>query len=218
MTSRKTGVGKREMSGEPEVRGNPRRYGSIDGLLDQIATEFENRDDGPPMRGGALIRQMRRRARLSQRQLGDRIGVTQARISEIEIGTGKQGPSWDLMERIASACDCKIGILPERTAEEPSGWSRLDQVLLHTKSFFGEAAALDEEAAGAMVADLGPALGLQDVHVGKWGGFHFLTTTLPVASGANAASRVILEPVAVTGKPSDWFAWRAAHGLSMENE
>lgn len=56
------------------------------------------------IRAGALVRAMRKDAHLSQSALADKIGVAQARISEIEAGVGTQGPTWDLMERISAAC------------------------------------------------------------------------------------------------------------------
>jgi len=56
------------------------------------------------LRAGDLVRTMRKEARLSQTQLADNLGVKQSRISEIEAGVGTQGPTLDLMERIAKAC------------------------------------------------------------------------------------------------------------------
>jgi transcriptional regulator with XRE-family HTH domain len=57
------------------------------------------------LRAGDVVRRMRKMARLSQSQLAEQIGVKQSRISEIESGVGSQGPTWELMERIAAACD-----------------------------------------------------------------------------------------------------------------
>jgi DNA-binding XRE family transcriptional regulator len=62
------------------------------------------------MRAGDLVRAMRKDAGLSQSQLAERLGVTQARISEIEAGIGSQGPTWDLMERISVACGKTLGV------------------------------------------------------------------------------------------------------------
>lgn len=56
------------------------------------------------MRAGDLVRAMRKEAGFSQSQLADKLRLSQARISEIEAGIGKQGPTWDLMERISEAC------------------------------------------------------------------------------------------------------------------
>ncbi|WP_314951951.1 helix-turn-helix transcriptional regulator [Bradyrhizobium lupini] len=62
------------------------------------------------MRAGELVRAMRKDARLSQSQLADKLGISQARISEIESGVGTQGPTWDLMERISVACGKTLGV------------------------------------------------------------------------------------------------------------
>jgi ribosome-binding protein aMBF1 (putative translation factor) len=56
----------------------------------------------------ALVRRMRNDAGLSQRALGDRLGIKQARVSEIEAGVGPQGPSFGLMQRIAEACGHRL--------------------------------------------------------------------------------------------------------------
>jgi DNA-binding XRE family transcriptional regulator len=56
------------------------------------------------MRAGDLVRTMRKEAELTQSELAARLGISQARISEIEAGIGSQGPTWDMMERISSAC------------------------------------------------------------------------------------------------------------------
>jgi transcriptional regulator with XRE-family HTH domain len=53
---------------------------------------------------------MRKAAGLSQSELAERIGVKQSRISEIESGVGTQGPTWEVMERIAAAFGQNLGI------------------------------------------------------------------------------------------------------------
>lgn len=62
------------------------------------------------MRAGELIRAMRKDAGFSQSQLAEKLGVSQARVSEIESGVGAQGPTWDLMERISVACGKTLGV------------------------------------------------------------------------------------------------------------
>jgi|SRR5262249_27435704 len=69
------------------------------------------------LRAGDLIRTMRKTAGLSQSELAARMGVKQSRVSEIEAGLGAQGPTWDVMERVASACGRDLRALP---ALEPS--------------------------------------------------------------------------------------------------
>jgi transcriptional regulator with XRE-family HTH domain len=56
------------------------------------------------LRAGDLVRNMRKEAGLSQTALAAMIGVKQSRISELEAGVGSQGPTWDVMERVAMAC------------------------------------------------------------------------------------------------------------------
>jgi transcriptional regulator with XRE-family HTH domain len=65
------------------------------------------------LRAGDIIRTMRKAAGLSQAELAKRMSatVTQARISELEAGVGSQGPTWDVMERIAVACGRHLGAL-----------------------------------------------------------------------------------------------------------
>ena len=50
------------------------------------------------------LRQMREHAKLTQEALGDRLGVTQARISELERGNSPEGMSYALLRRAAKAC------------------------------------------------------------------------------------------------------------------
>jgi transcriptional regulator with XRE-family HTH domain len=56
------------------------------------------------LRAGDLIRDMRKAAGLSQAALANEMGVKQSRISELEAGIGSQGPTWDVMERVAKCC------------------------------------------------------------------------------------------------------------------
>jgi len=65
-----------------------------------------------------LIRRMRARARLSQTQLAQRLHLSQARVSEIESVRGAQGPTFDLILRIATACAVHLRLDIESTAPE----------------------------------------------------------------------------------------------------
>lgn len=73
---------------------------------------------GAAFRAGELIHKMRKAAGLSQTALGAKLTppVTQARISELESGFGPQGPTWDVMERIAAACGTHIVAAPPELA------------------------------------------------------------------------------------------------------
>jgi DNA-binding XRE family transcriptional regulator len=93
--------------------------------LADLIEEFERddaslvRDKGlssAAMRAGSQIRTMRKKAGLSQAELGRKIGATQARISELEAGLGVQGPTYAVLERIAAACGTPIKIAAAATA------------------------------------------------------------------------------------------------------
>jgi HSP20 family protein len=70
------------------------------------------------LRAGDLIRTMRKAAGMSQLELARKIDVSQARISEIEAGLGSQGPTWDVMERIATAFGKRWQIADKRLTAE----------------------------------------------------------------------------------------------------
>jgi DNA-binding XRE family transcriptional regulator len=51
-----------------------------------------------------FVEQARKEAHLSQAVLAEKIGVSQARVSQMEKGEGRYGLSIDLLERVATAC------------------------------------------------------------------------------------------------------------------
>lgn len=106
---------------KPRVASRPERRGSLDRLVARIDARHGDNRFGAALRAGNLVRQMRHEAGLSQRALGKALGVSQARISEIEAGTGAQGPTWMLMERIAEACGHTIGVMLASLAERQAG-------------------------------------------------------------------------------------------------
>jgi DNA-binding transcriptional regulator YiaG len=96
---------------------NPKKRGSFEGLIGAIEADDIRRGEAPAISGAAfraaaIVRTMRKSRNLSQKELAVRLKLTQARVSEIESGVGAQGPTWDLMERIAKACDSRILISP----------------------------------------------------------------------------------------------------------
>lgn len=93
-------------------RSNPEKRGPLSKLIDKIDEARGNNRFGAPFRAGMLVRQLRNDAGMSQRELGEALGISQARVSEIEAGSGPNGPTWALMERIAKACNREIGVLP----------------------------------------------------------------------------------------------------------
>ncbi len=73
--------------------------------------------------GGHLARRMREAADrgrgISQQELARRLGVSQARISTIERGNGPQGPTYELLKRIARACGLVLSTQFEQPAVTP---------------------------------------------------------------------------------------------------
>ncbi|MEX1263089.1 MAG: helix-turn-helix transcriptional regulator [Actinomycetota bacterium] len=71
------------------------------------------------MRGGDLIREARRRARLTQRELAARLGTTQSAIARLE--TGGTEPSY---ERVVQAVRvCGFDLLPRLLPADDADWS-----------------------------------------------------------------------------------------------
>ena len=56
----------------------------------------------------AQMRALRRRAGLSQKQLGEAIGVSQGRISQIESGLPDEAPNLDMVARYAAVCGYQL--------------------------------------------------------------------------------------------------------------
>ena len=75
-----------------------RELAKIPGMPEAIAHERAS------LQAAHFIRNTRESSGLSQGQLADKLGVSQARVSQIESGKGPQGPSIDLLARIATAC------------------------------------------------------------------------------------------------------------------
>lgn len=87
----------------PTKRARPERQSDLShsiALLGGLDRKF-----AVGMRTAAMIRKWRKDASMTQSELGRRIGVSQARVSEMESGMSKLGPSFETMERIAEACD-----------------------------------------------------------------------------------------------------------------
>lgn len=64
------------------------------------------------MHGGDLVREARRRAGLTQRELAARVGTTQPAIARIE--SGRSAPSFERILRLVRACglDLDIRVVP----------------------------------------------------------------------------------------------------------
>ena len=64
------------------------------------------------MAAATLLRYARRKANLSQRELGRRASATQATISRIEDGL--ISPRFDTLERLLAACGFELQVIPRR--------------------------------------------------------------------------------------------------------
>lgn len=91
--------------------------GSSAGFAEQVR---RSRD---VLEGGSLVRRMREMADegagISQEELARRLGLSQARISAIERGGGPQGPTYELLKRVARACGLALEptLRPQDTEE-----------------------------------------------------------------------------------------------------
>lgn len=65
-----------------------------------------------PVLGGDLVREARRRAGLTQRELAERAGTTQSSIARLE--RGRTNPSFELVLRLVRACgmDLHVQVVP----------------------------------------------------------------------------------------------------------
>lgn len=59
--------------------------------------------------GNDLVREARKRARLTQAQLAERAGTTQSAIARIE--TGESSPSFDMVLRLVRLCGMDLDIM-----------------------------------------------------------------------------------------------------------
>jgi len=77
--------------------------------LDELLPTAESRavydDASASLEAGRLVRDFRKRAGLTQSQLARKLDVSQARVCAIETGEGRDGPSYGLLKRIATACN-----------------------------------------------------------------------------------------------------------------
>lgn len=60
------------------------------------------------MRGGEIIKEARRRAGLSQRELAERLGTTQSVITRWE--TGQRSPTFETLVRAVRACGLDLAV------------------------------------------------------------------------------------------------------------
>lgn len=63
-------------------------------------------------RAGQWIREMRVARGWTQTQLAQKLGWEQERVSNLERGEGTRGPTFDVMHRVATACDYELKFSP----------------------------------------------------------------------------------------------------------
>jgi transcriptional regulator with XRE-family HTH domain len=82
-------------------------------LEDLLTTPAQQRafvEASAALEAGLVVRMLRERVKLSQAELAHLLGVSQPRISAIESGAGRDGPSYALLKRIAAACGMSLNL------------------------------------------------------------------------------------------------------------
>ena len=87
--------------------------GKIHGMTELIEAEYA------ALRAAEFVKETRKAAHLSRAALAEKLGVSAARITEVEAGEGRYGPSIALLARIAKACGGTLQ-LSIRPAAAPS--------------------------------------------------------------------------------------------------
>lgn len=86
----------------------------------ELASEAARRNREQLVRLGGRLRDARRRRRLTQAQLGDRVGVSRSAVSAMERGLGG-GHTIDTWQRLAVALDIRLAVdLGRDPIEEPA--------------------------------------------------------------------------------------------------
>ena len=75
-----------------------------DELLPTDADKASFNDASASLEAGHYIRNLRKDAGLTQLELAERMNVSQARVSAIENGEGRDGPTYAVLKRVAVAC------------------------------------------------------------------------------------------------------------------
>ena len=87
---------------------NTRKLKSVQPRLEDILSRPEQRvayeEASAALEAGRLVRALREQAGMTQLQLASLLDVIQPRVSAIEAGLGRDGPSYALLKRIVLAC------------------------------------------------------------------------------------------------------------------
>lgn len=112
------------------------------------------------LRAGQIVRDMRKANGWTQTKLADLLGWDQERISNIERGEGTRGPTFDIMQKIATVCNYDLRFLPRSqdtadvAADAKSDTADLIAAL--------EALTTEIEADSEAEAELGPPFARRD--------------------------------------------------------
>jgi transcriptional regulator with XRE-family HTH domain len=169
------------------------------------------------MRAGDLIRSMRKAAGLSQSQLAREIGVAQSRVSEIESGSGTQGPTWDLIERVTAACGKSIMLVdnpsrpyqsgpdwdwrwvcpPPRREVMPEWYSACETFLETSVTQIANAGACADYAQQAYETLTDPSASTSTVHLNEIRGHVYVSVDLHKSRSTPDGLKVLMAPVAI---------------------
>lgn len=112
--------------------------------------------------GGEVIAMSRARAGLTQRELADRVEVSQAQLSRVEAG--RREPSFSFVQRVTRACELEVSI--RLTTADDSLHALVEQQLARTPE--GRLAALvDASELPGLAAGLAAAAGADGVLIGS---------------------------------------------------
>jgi transcriptional regulator with XRE-family HTH domain len=106
---------------------------------------------------GDLVRLMREKAGLTQRELAQRISTSQSHLSEVERGNGLQGPTFSMLRKVADACqiNLKIELAPAEVSD------RLHDISPEHRQIFAATAGVPlERASQALIAARDRALNI----------------------------------------------------------
>lgn len=109
---------------------------------------------------GDLVRLMREKAGLTQRELAQRISTSQSHLSAVERGNGLQGPTFSMLRKVANACQItlKIELAPEEVSDT------LNDISPEHRQIFAAAAGVPpERASHALIAARDRALSILSI-------------------------------------------------------
>jgi len=79
----------------------------LDELLHSLELKKAYEDASAALEAGRLVRKLRIEAGLTQTALANQLQMSQARVSAIEAGRGRDGPSYGLMKKVVDVCNPK---------------------------------------------------------------------------------------------------------------